>query len=110
MVNQQSQMRRHARKMRRYGIQPMTMIRPGDQYPETAAVAIGRWLWRYRSELAPLGVALALVLAGWMMHGRYPRAWPVIAGAAGPIAVVLVTGGKRLGLVTAAERAYAAGL
>jgi FtsK/SpoIIIE family len=110
MVNQHSQMRRHARKMRRYGIQPMTMIRPGDRYPETAAAAIGRMLWRYRSELAPVGVALALVLAGWMMHGRYPGAWPVIAGAAGPMAAVLVAAGKRLGLVTAAERAYAAGL
>ena len=110
MVNQQSQMRRHARKMRRYGIQPMTVIRPGDQFPETAAVAIGRWLWHYRSELAPLGVALALALAGWMMHGRYPGCWPAIAGAAGPTALVLVAAGKRFGLVTAAERAYAAGL
>src|ERR1700722_2019375 len=110
MVNQQSQMRRHARKMRRYGIQPMTVIRPGDQYPETAAVMIGRWAWRYRSELTPLGVALTLVLAGWLMHGRYPGSWPAITGAAGPMALVLAAAGTRLGLVTAAERAYAAGV
>ena len=110
MVNQQSQMRRHARKMRRYGIQPMTVIRPGDQFPETAAIVIGRSLWRYRSELAPLGVALTLVLAASVTHDRYPGCWPALAGASGPAAIVLVVAGKRLGLVTAAERAYAAGL
>ncbi|MGH3303871.1 MAG: FtsK/SpoIIIE domain-containing protein [Streptosporangiaceae bacterium] len=108
MVNQRTQMRRHARKMRHYGIQPMTMISPGDQFPDVAAVLIGRWLWRYRSEMAPLAVALTLALVGWMSHARYPGWWPVVAGAGGPAALILAAFGARFGLVTLAERIYAA--
>ena len=31
-------MRRHARRMRRYGMQPMMVMNAGDELPETAAV------------------------------------------------------------------------
>jgi hypothetical protein len=51
------QMRRHARQARRAGMQPMMVINLGDPLPDLAAVIIARWAWRYRSELAPLGVA-----------------------------------------------------
>jgi hypothetical protein len=108
MVNQKYKMRRHAQKMRRHGIQPMTVISPDDQFPEVAAVLIGRCLWRYRSELAPLGAALVLALVGWTLHARYPGSWPVIAGAAVPAAITLAIAGPRLGLVRVAERVYAA--
>src|SRR5580658_1950790 len=61
-------MRRHARRLRRYGLEPIAIINPGDPLPEIAAVVIGRWLWRYRSELAPLLAALATFAAGWLLH------------------------------------------
>ena len=53
-------MRRHARQARRAGMQPMMVIGSGDPLPELAAVVIARWAWRYRSELAPLGIACAV--------------------------------------------------
>ncbi len=102
------QIRRHARKMRRYGIQPMTVISPGDQFPEVAAVVIGRWLWRYRSELAPLAVAAGLMLAAWITHARYPGWWPVVAVAGAVAGALFAVAGARLGLATVAERGYAA--
>ena len=71
--------RRHARRMRRYGFQPMISMNSGDQLPETIAIIILRWAWRYRSELAPLTTALALALAGWILHATYPQTWPELA-------------------------------
>ena len=108
MVSQRNQMRRHAQKMRRHGIQPVTMIGPRDQFPDIAAVVFGRWLWRYRSELAPLAVALTLALVSWMTHARYSGWWPAIAGTGVPAASVLGAAGPRIGLVTFAERGYGA--
>ena len=49
-----NRLRRQARRLRRDGFQPMMIFSQADQLPETAAVAIGRALGRYRSELAPL--------------------------------------------------------
>src|SRR5215472_7775012 len=99
--------RRHARRLRRYGLEPIAIVSPGDPLPEIAAVVIGRWLWRYRSELAPATTALALFAAGWLLHRSHPGWWSLIASLAilGP--VVTVTAGRRLGLVTALERWYA---
>lgn len=102
------QIRRHARKMRRYGIQPMTVISQGDQFPEVAAVVIGRWLWRWRSELAPLAVMAALSGAGWVVHARYAGWWPVVAGVGASAGFGLLLAGARLGLATRAERVYTA--
>lgn len=67
------QMRRHARRVRRAGMQPMMVINTGDNaFPELAIVVIGRALWRYRSELAPLAVA------------ALPRSWPASDGGHTP--------------------------
>jgi len=73
------QMRRHVRKMRRYGLQPMTIVNPGDPLPETVFVVIYRWAWRYRSELAPFGVALATAAVAWWLHGHDAR-WSLTLG------------------------------
>jgi len=110
MVSQLNQMRRHARKMRRYGIQPMTVVSPGDTFPDVAAVLFGRWLWRYRSELAPIAVVLGLAGVSSLAHARYTGWWPIVAAAGAPIAAGLAIGGARLGLATLAERAYAAAI
>ena len=53
----------------------MMVISTGDPLPELAVVVIARWLWRYRSELAPLGVALALAGPGWWLHVALPPWW-----------------------------------
>jgi hypothetical protein len=101
------QMRRHARRMRRYGLQPMIVMSPNDRLPDIAALVIGRWLWRYRSELAPLTLAIVTVLAAWILHITHPHWW--LALVLSTLAAVLATGlaGARLGLVTKAERVYA---
>jgi hypothetical protein len=44
-----SQLRRHARRLTRGGYQPMMLINSGSDLPETAATAIVRAVWRYRS-------------------------------------------------------------
>jgi hypothetical protein len=73
------QLRRQARRLRRDGFQPMMVFSQGDQLPETAAVAIGRALWRYRSELAPIAFALLTVAVALMLHRSHPGAWPWLA-------------------------------
>jgi antitoxin (DNA-binding transcriptional repressor) of toxin-antitoxin stability system len=100
-------MRRHARKMRRYGLQPMVVINSGDPLPDLVMVIIARWLWRYRSELAPLALAAVLALAAWILHATHPNWWPALATAT--VAVTIGTGlaGRRLGLATHGERVYA---
>jgi FtsK/SpoIIIE family len=100
--------RRHARRLRRYGLEPIAIVSPGDPLPEIAAVVIGRWLWRYRSELAPVMTALAVFSAAWLFHRWHAGAWPLIACAAILPAAVAVVAGGRLGLVTGLERWYAA--
>ena len=101
------QMRHHVRKMRRYGLQPMTIVNPGDPLPETAAVVIGRWLWCYRSELAPPAFAFGIGLTAWWLHGHDRRWWPLIAALAAASVPLLIGAGTRLGLAVLAERLYA---
>jgi hypothetical protein len=85
------QLRRHARKLRHDGFQPMMVVNPGDPLPETAAVEIGRWLWRYRSELVPIAVAAATALAALGLHKTRSGSWPwlVVATLAATAALVV---------------------
>src|ERR1022692_2061262 len=102
------QMRRHARKMRRYGLQPMVVINSGDPLPDLVIILMARWLWRYRSELAPLYLATLTALAAWVLHAAHPHWWAGILAATMAGTTVLVIFGRRLGLSTQAERWYAA--
>ena len=102
------QMRRHVRQARRAGMQPMMVINPGDPFPELAIVIISRWAWRYRSELAPLGVACAVAAIGSYAHAALPAWWPLILAVAGIAAWVLAAFGARFGLPTRLERLYVA--
>ncbi len=74
-----SQLRRHARRLARDGYQPMMVINSGTDLPETAATAIARAIWRYRSELAPLAVAAATFVAANTLHRAHHAAWPWLA-------------------------------
>lgn len=107
-MNRPRQMRRHARRMRRYGLQPMMLISSGDQLPEIAAVLIFRWLWRYRSELAPVTLAAATMISAAVLHVTHPGWRPTILVAAALTAAVPAILGRQLGLARVVERVYAA--
>jgi hypothetical protein len=100
-------MRRHARRMRRYGLQPMVVINSGDSLPDLVIVVLTRWLWRYRSELAPLAVAAMTALVAWILHATHPHWWPALAAATAAATFGVGIAGRRFGLATHAERGYA---
>ncbi len=102
------QMRRHARRMRRYGLQPMIIMSPGDRLPDLVLVMLARWAWRYRSELAPLSLTVPAAAGGWALHATRPHWWPFIAAVTVAAAVGLGGLGHRVGLLTLSERIYAA--
>src|SRR5260370_36817793 len=84
MVNRPGRMRRQARRLNRYGFQPTMMFTASDRLPETPAVLIFRWAWRYRSELGPLFIAAAAMAAAAVLHavhhgGRLPFIIPAPA-------------------------------
>ena len=101
-------MRRHARQARRAGMQPMMILNPGDPLPDLAVVIIARWAWRYRSELAPLGVALLVAGFGSYARAALPSWWPLILAVPAIAAWALAAFGARLGLPTRLERFYVA--
>jgi S-DNA-T family DNA segregation ATPase FtsK/SpoIIIE len=94
--------------MRRYGLQPMIMMNAGDGLPDMVIVLIARWAWRYRSELAPLGLTMLVTLAAWMLHAAHPGWWPAIAVITVATACGLGTAGSLAGRPTQGERIYAA--
>ena len=101
-------MRRQARQARRSGLQPMMVINSGEPFPETVGVVLLRWAWRYRSELAPLGVTVGIVGAAWWLHADRPHWWAVLLGITAVAAWVLAAFGARFGLAALIERLYAA--
>jgi hypothetical protein len=101
-------MRRQARHARRAGMQPMMVINTGDPLPDLAIVAIARWIRRYRSELAPLGVAWFIAVFGIYVHAALSRWWPVMLTVTTLAAVALGVFGRRIGVGSRAERVYLA--
>jgi S-DNA-T family DNA segregation ATPase FtsK/SpoIIIE len=68
---------------------------------------VPRLAWRYRSELAPIYAALALLAAGVVLHLWLPGWWPIIAATGLAATAIVGLLGYRLGLDRRAERAYA---
>ena len=101
-------MRRQARQARRSGLQPMMVINSGEPFPDTVGLLLLRGAWRYRSELAPLYVTVAIFVAAWWLHTTRPQWWALILGISGAAAWVLATFGARFGLPALIERLYAA--
>jgi len=101
-------MRRHARLARRSGLQPMMVISAGDGFPETLGLVLARAAWRYRSELAPAGVAAGLVAAAWWLHHTRPHWWPLLAVLTGVATWAVALFGARWRFPTRIERVYAA--
>ncbi len=101
------QMRRTARRVRRYGFQPTMFMSPNDRLPETAAAMFAHWAWRYRSECAPIMAAITLWLVAWPLHVIHPHWWPYAIVIAAATAFGLVLAGRHAGLSTRLERLYA---
>jgi len=101
-------MRRQARLARRSGLQPMMVINTGDTFPETFGLVLARGIWRYRSELAPVGVAAAMAAAAWWLHHTRPHWWPLLTVLTGVTAWTVVIFGARWRFPTLVERVYAA--
>lgn len=104
----QRRLRRHAGRMRRYGLQPVMVINSTDQLPDTIPVLIFWWAWRYRSELAPLYLATAMTFVAQMLHLTHPQWWPAILAVAALAGCGLAVTGHRFGLPTRVDRLYAA--
>jgi hypothetical protein len=100
-------LRREARRARRAGLQPVIVLGADGQVPSSAAVVAARVVWRYRSELAPVFVAVAVLLAGWWAHLNSPHWWPYYIVGSAVAAWTLVTFGAWLGLPRLADRVYA---
>jgi len=107
VVNQRSS-RSQIRRLRRHGVQPMIIMSASDALPRTAAVVLGHYLWRYRSELYPPALAGLVEAAAWLLHARSPHAWPAVACLAAAAATGILLTGRQLALATIAERIYAA--
>lgn len=72
---------RRARRRLRWGDarrEPLLLL-ADDRYLGEYFAAVARCVYRYRSELAPLAVAGALVLTATVLHGHFPRTAPVVA-------------------------------
>src|SRR5258708_3996292 len=101
-------MRRHARRIRRSGLQPMMLITGNDQLPASVFVVLVRWAWRYRSDLSPAGIAAATLAAAWWLHAAHPHWWLSLVVLTATVASVLAAFGHRLGVPTRGESWYAA--
>lgn len=102
-------MRRQARQIRRGGMQPMMFVSTdSSQFPMPAGVLLARFMWRYRSELAPVAVAVLLLATGWWLHARYPHDWRYVLTSSSLIAWLIIPFGEALRLAPIAERVYAA--
>ena len=107
-MNSPRRMRRQARRIRRGGMQPMMLITGNDQLPESAALVGLRWAWRYRSELAPLYTAGAVLGMAYWLHAGH-RHWSAFAVAIAAVTAGGLTAfGARIGLPALIERLYAA--
>ncbi|MET8151796.1 FtsK/SpoIIIE domain-containing protein [Actinoplanes sp. NPDC049668] len=103
-------MRAYGRRHRRWGRrnpQPLLLV-PDEPLLIVGLAALGRALFRYRSELAPAIAGLTLAVAGLALHRTHPDAWPVVAVLATAAALAAGLRGLPWGVTRPAERAYAA--
>ncbi|WP_326640125.1 cell division protein FtsK [Nonomuraea fuscirosea] len=102
------QMRRNARRMRRYGVEPMALITEDLDFAPLVIASIARAVWRYRSELAPLTIAAAVLVTGVILRRWFPEWWPTVIIAAVLVAGAVAIWGRWVNLPRPIERGYAA--
>ncbi|GAA1920078.1 hypothetical protein GCM10009753_61110 [Streptantibioticus ferralitis] len=103
--------RRYARRLRKQiggADTPPFMLVMNDRYSGAALEAVGRWLFRYRSELAPIVLGLWVGLAGLVLHSTHPGVWPLIAVGAVVLSGAVLKGWLLRRLDRFEERLYAA--
>ncbi|MBR7830242.1 hypothetical protein KDK95_28325 [Actinospica sp. MGRD01-02] len=98
--------RRHRRMLRNRNAAPLMLVADGNGFADVLA-ALGRLLYRYRSELAPLTTVLVLAMAGELLHTEHPQWWPYVAGAAVVLAGVVGATGAPFRAEQRSERVYA---
>ena len=97
--------RRH-RRWRNRNAQPL-MIVADENYLVDLLAGVGRVLFRYRSELAPLTTAVVLWLSSALLHVRHTAWWPYVLGCVGALLILVVTTGAPFRLDRMSERMYA---
>lgn len=103
-------MRAYGRRHRRWhnrNRQPLLLVANEPRMLDALA-ALGRLVFRYRSELAPFTVAACLDLAALWLHGTNPGAWGWILGVAGAAVALALLRGVPWGITRPEERVYAA--
>ncbi|MEY9859056.1 S-DNA-T family DNA segregation ATPase FtsK/SpoIIIE [Catenulispora sp. GAS73] len=98
--------RRH-RRLRNRNAAPLMIVADGNLIGDAVA-AIGRALFRYRSELAPLTTSAAMFLAAAFMHIKHAGWTAYILGLTGVLVAVIATTGFPFRLDRTSERLYAA--
>ncbi|MGH3978100.1 MAG: hypothetical protein ACRDRZ_03700, partial [Pseudonocardiaceae bacterium] len=99
--------RRARRRLRRGEArrEPLLLLAE-DRYPGESLAALARCVYRYRSALAPPGLASALTLTATMLHGHIPHTAPFLA----PLTAAVAAGWSRPEItpdLRRIERAYA---
>ncbi|MEV1171796.1 winged helix-turn-helix transcriptional regulator [Nonomuraea sp. NPDC049784] len=102
-----AQMRRNARRMRRYGVEPMALITEDLEFAPLVIASIARAVWRYRSELAPLTIATSDLVAGVVLRRWFPEWWPTVIIATVIVAGAVAIWGRWVNLPRPVERGYA---
>ena len=103
-------MRAYGRRHRRWGRrnpQPLLLV-PDEPLLIVGLAAIGRILFRYRSELAPITVGGTLAMAGLVLHRSHPGAWPLVGVFTAVAALAAGLRGSPWGATRGEERGYAA--
>ncbi|MBB5078862.1 S-DNA-T family DNA segregation ATPase FtsK/SpoIIIE [Nonomuraea endophytica] len=101
-------MRRTARRMRRAGVNPVMYVDDDIDFGGIAFSAIVHFLWRYRSELAPIWVMVSCEALALALHLQYPDSWTRVPVVSAVLTLAILLGGRWLGLRLALERAYGA--
>ncbi|MEU4220829.1 cell division protein FtsK, partial [Actinoplanes sp. NPDC026623] len=84
------------------------LLVPDEPLLIAGLAGLGRALFRYRSELAPVTAGLTLAVAGLVLHHTHPGAWPVVAILTAVAALAAGLRGMTWGLTRTEERGYAA--
>ncbi|MGH3992510.1 MAG: hypothetical protein ACRDSN_08595, partial [Pseudonocardiaceae bacterium] len=92
---------------------PLLLIPDEDRTLGEVLAALGRFVHRYRSELAPLALGLTVAFVGWWVHHAHRGWWPWLAAltVVGAVGVVVIPDGWLPGwtvLRRRLERAYTA--
>ncbi len=102
-------MRAYGRRHRRWSRRGQPLLLVADE-PRTFAIlaTLGRVIYRYRSELAPVTVAAVLDLSALWLHSTNPGAWCWVLAATGATTLLTALRGAPWGALRVEERAYAA--